>query len=122
LVTDAVTVTARSASGHGAGDRDVYILDPEGRVREAKPKRIAHLLNERVVRPISDEDALAVPHEALLAGEVEVGRVVLQAYRDGFSQLAGGVGNAQQQIDRGSARSLSRQPAFQDRGDPVVPC
>lgn len=54
----------------------------------------------------------SVPHVALLPGEVQVTRGVLQTKRQALCKVPGGARHAEQQVRSGPASSLSEQPAF----------
>ena len=73
-----VLVTGTRTSMPAAGGRRGRLAVGEGRVRQAEAERVRHLLLARVVAAVADEQALAVADVPVLAGEVQVRRVVLQ--------------------------------------------
>ena len=87
----------------------------EAGVGQAVAEGVADRAVEGVVAAVADEDALAVADMALLAGEVEVGRGVLQPQRERLGQPSRGVGRAEQQVGGRAAGALAGQPALQHR-------
>ena len=74
-----------------------------------------------VVPAVADEQALAVPDDAPLAGEVADRRVVLVPDRDGLAEATGGSDRPREQIRGRAASRLAEQPALQDRAHAVLP-
>ena len=79
--------------GHAHGRRQGVVNDGtvsvyrqvgqrEGGVGQPEAERERHVLLGLVVAAVADEQALAVPDDLGVAGEVEVGRVVLQPVRE----------------------------------------
>ena len=93
----------------------------EGRVRQAEAERVRHLLLARVEAPVADVQALAVADVPVLAGEVQVGGVVLEAERDRLGQPPRRVDPAEEHVGDRAAARLAKQPALDDRGHRGVP-
>ena len=55
----------------------------EAGVAQAVPEGVARLDRAVVIAPVSHEDALAIAKLTVFAGEVVVGRAVLEPVRDG---------------------------------------
>ena len=65
-----------------------------------------------VVAAVADEQPLAVAHDLGVAGEVEVGRVVLQPVRDGLGQPPGRVDLPGQHVGDSAPGGLTAQPGL----------
>jgi hypothetical protein len=85
------------------------------------PERVGDLPARGVEPAVADEHPLAVAHEALLTGEVEVRRGVFQAQRDRLGQPTAGVGSAGEDIGDRPAHRLAAQPALQHGGRVLFP-
>ena len=85
----------------------------------AKGKAHVHLLF--IVVAVAHKNALAVFADAVLTGEGEVRRVILQPQGEGLRQLAAGVCITIQQGQRGFADAVAAEVHFQNRRDILSP-
>ena len=76
-----------------------HIAEGERRVGEAVAEREIHGQLLLVVVAVADENALGIGDHAVLAREIQVGGVVLEADRPGFGEAAGGVYISEKDID-----------------------
>ena len=84
-------------------------------------ERVADLAVERVVAAVADEHALAVADVAVLAGEVEVGRGVLQPQRERLGEPPARVRGAEQQVGDGAAARPGRPASTRARPRRAAP-
>ena len=88
----------------------------ERRVGQPEPEGEGDVGVGAVVAAVADEQPLAVAHGLGVAGEVEVGRVVLQAVGNRLGEPARGVDRAGQDVGDGAARGLAAEPRLDERG------
>ena len=85
------------------------------------PEGVADLEPVSVVPAIADEQPLAVPDGAELAGEGPDRRIVRVAHGHGLGEAARGVDRAEEQIGDGAPAALAEQPTLEDGAGAVLP-